>query len=318
MRYSSGIRSLMLGIFLLQIAAAVATISQPRVQRLQDILAADYEELFDVKSLDITELNKGSAEASFEELFKLMERQYFRGPVNTTQLESCYWKIYMMHNDLGITEEIRSRINNEWQILEDATRLYANFTGISRAPELKRRREDEWAMIYYILSNLDRQSTALAQSRVDDMRRIFGLKGFPIAWNNTGGDERLYEKGFKMIPDILQAFKEFYVDQCPNPITQEEAKIWTEHRAFVLDAYLAWARGYPAGNNFPRSEVDAFFQQFRDLYETMSNQELFDVKSLNIPELDMGSAEASFAGLFKRMEKQFPSQYPADASDFTG
>ncbi|CAJ0564493.1 unnamed protein product, partial [Mesorhabditis spiculigera] len=121
-----------------------------------------------------------------------------------------------------------------------------------------------------------------------------------------------------MIPDILQAFKEFYVDKCPDPITQEEAKIWTEHRAFVLDAYMAWARGYPTGNHFPRSEVDAFFQQFRDLYETMSNQELFDVKSLNITELDMGSAEASFAGLFKRMEKQFPSQYPADASDFTG
>ncbi|CAJ0564517.1 unnamed protein product, partial [Mesorhabditis spiculigera] len=629
MRYSTIIPSLLLGICLLQLAAAAGTISQPRVQRLEDILAADYERLsgrvrdvkrffgldglplltggaehpfhiayrwipeimkeykeifitrcptaispgeakiwaehkafvldaylkwgrgeylsaelfpydkvaaffgqfrdiydamldqesFDVNSLNITELNRGSANASFEELFKQMEHQYFRGPVNVTQLEGCYWKVYTMHTDLewDVRYQLMTRIKNEWKVLENATRLYQNFTGISRASVLERLEKELWAVDRHVFLNLDepsrtesmwpsvyqqelrtayliasttpswnqyvvrvsiiipnrplsiydksphcssqidpdgvhflisrrhlghgenetgpgtltamrgfweeadvklpqnveeifgspearnnldgsmeklskklgaeatngdefRRSSNMIQclavskshpipysgscppapifyqgsrwplamryssgirslllgifllqiaaavatisqprvqrlpdilfadyervrGRIRDVERFFGLDGRPQL---KGREEHPFHIAYRWIPDIMREYKEIFVDRCPNPITAEEAKIWVEHKDFVLDAYLEWGRGeYPTGQFFPDKEVDGFFRQFRDIYEAMPNQELFDVKSLDIAELNKGSAEASFEELFKLMERQY-------------
>ncbi|CAJ0577426.1 unnamed protein product, partial [Mesorhabditis spiculigera] len=144
-----------------------------------------------------------------------------------------------------------------------------------------------------------------AKARVNDVRRIFGLDGYPHQMNFTGGDPHLYEKGIKLIPGILQAYHEIFVERCPEPITKEEARIWAEHRAFVLDSFLEWDREHPTTGPFPYDKVDPFFQHFRDIYESMPIPELFDVQSLNTSELYKGSVEASFEELFKQMESRY-------------
>ncbi|CAJ0577344.1 unnamed protein product, partial [Mesorhabditis spiculigera] len=300
MRYSTIIPRLLLGLCLLQLAAAAGTISQPRVQRLEDILAADYErlsgrvrdvkrffgldglplltggdehpfhiayrwipeimkeykeifitrcptaispgeakiwaehkafvldaylkwgrgeylsaelfpydkvaaffgqfrdiydamldqEIFDVSALNITELNRGSANASFEELFKQMEHQYFRGPVNTTHLEGCYWKVYTMHTDLkwDVRYQLLTRIKDEWKVLENATRLYQNFTGINRAPVLERLKKEWWAVDRHIFLNLDepsRTESMWPSVYQQELRTAYLIASTSSSWNQS-------------------------------------------------------------------------------------------------------------------------------------
>ncbi|CAJ0577393.1 unnamed protein product, partial [Mesorhabditis spiculigera] len=260
-------------------------------------------ELFDVKSLNITELNKGSANASFEGLFEQIETQH--GPLDETAFNGCYWTQHILDSNFcrsGTWPELNKLLIDQYA-LQRATFIYKNHTGIERGDWLDEVPSDLWA-IFEHLSYLSDRSLAKVKARENDLKRIFGLDDWPHTVNLSGGDERLYEKGIKLIPGILEAYEELFVDRCRDPITKEEAKIWAEHRGFVLDAFLAWDRRNSTGKPFPYGEVDAFFQEFRDIYDVMPNPELFDVKSLNIPELDMGSAEASFEVLFDKMEDE--------------
>ncbi|CAJ0564519.1 unnamed protein product, partial [Mesorhabditis spiculigera] len=288
-------------------------------------------ELFDVKPLNITELNKGSANASFEGLFEQMETQH--GPLNEAAFNGCYWTQHILDSNfcrLGTWPELNKLLIDQFA-LQRATFIYKNHTGIERGDWFDEVPEDlmrypsgipallTWSICLLQLAadagsisrprDHDLRQVLSADydkvnARVNDLKRIFGLDDWPHAVNLSGGDERLYEKGIKLIPDILEAYEELFVDRCRDPITKDEAKIWAEHKAFVLDAFLAWDRRNSTGKPFPYGEVDAFFQEFRDIYDVMPNPELFDVKSLNIPELDMGSAEASFEALFDKMEDE--------------